>query len=478
MSYMPNNLPVILVQGTLPDITPLRRNRLKLEFMLGQKRQWRNGSNIVLGVLILLAGAECLWRGPVRFAQASNFNDFISPYVQSRNWIRGIDPYSPQNLVSGWPPDAKKKEFLDRDLADGSLVRKRGIPTAYPLPALVLIAPLAILPWTIADILWLAISLAAYVVTILSVRSLANLSWTDRRTYFFLAFALALAPFHTGLAAGSIVIVALAPAVAAIWAVRCRNDLLAGLLLILAISLKPQIGLPFLIYSVLRRHWRAAAIGVAGIAILAAVAIFRLAAGGTHWMQSYLYDNRVLFSDGSLGDFTEKNPIRFGLINLQVGTYAVLGNRNGANILALAITLILGLVWLFLIVRRQRHFDSLLPLSALVVLSLLPVYHRMYDASLLILPLAWSLTALTGPTRNSAKGALLLLALFLVPGGTALEQLTYSGHFAAVQHLWWWDSFVLPHQVWALLILEILLLHAMRSESGEESANTGGIKLD
>jgi hypothetical protein len=454
----------------------LKQNRLKLEFMPGEKRQWRIGSNAILGILVLLAGAECLWRGPVRFARAGDFNDFISPYVQSRNWIRGIDPYSPQNLVSGWPPYAKKKEFLARDLADGSLVRKRGIPTAYPLPALVLIAPLAILPWTIADILWLAISFAAYVVTILTVRSLANLSWADRRTYFFLAFALALAPFHTGLAAGSIVIVALAPAVAAVSAIGRGNNILAALLLILAISLKPQIGLPFLIYSVLRKHWGAAAMGAAGIATLAAVAIFRLAVSGTHWIHSYLYDNRVLFSDGSLGDFTEKNPIRFGLINLQVGIYAVLSSRNLANILALVITAVLGVVWLFLVMRRERHFDSLLPLSALVVLSLLPVYHRMYDASLLILPLAWSLTALTGPARNTAKGTLLLLVVFLIPGGTALEKLSYSGHFAAVQHQWWWDAFIMPHEVWALLMLGIVLLYAKRSES--QSGGAGGIKLD
>jgi hypothetical protein len=429
------------------------------------ERGWRIGTNAVLGILILLAATECLWRGPVRFAHAGNYNDFISPYIQSRNWIRGVDPYSPQNLVIGWPSDAKKSDFLASDLSDGSLVRKRGIPTAYPLPALALIAPLAFLSWSIADVLWLAISLAAYIVTILTVCSLANLSWADRRTYFFLAFALALAPFHTGLAVGSIVIVALAPAVVALWALRHRNDVFAGFLLILAVSLKPQIGLPFLFYCLVRRQWRAAATGATGVLILAAIGTFRLAISGTHWMQSYLYDNRVLFSNGSLGDFTEKNPIRFGLINLQVGLYALLGSRNWANILTVAITATLGMVWLFLLTRRERHFDSLVALCALAVLSLLPIYHRIYDASLLILPLAWSFTALTGPTRNSAKRALVLLAIFLVPGGTALERLAYSGYFAAVQHRWWWDAFVMPHQVWALLILVVVLLQAMRAES-------------
>jgi hypothetical protein len=182
----------------------------------------------------------------------------------------------------------------------------------------------------------------------------------------------------------------------------------------------------------------------------------------TPWIHNYLYDNRVLFSYGSLGDFTEKDPLRFGLINLQVVTYAILGDRGLANLVALALAATLGLVWLFLFRRRGPQFDDLLALSALAVLSLMPVYHRLYDASLLILPLSWSLAALAGPARGFAKATLLLLAVFLVPGGSALDRLQSSGHFAALQHRWWWNTIVMPHQVWTIFLLAIALLLAMR----------------
>jgi hypothetical protein len=441
--------------------------------MREQDRQWRFGWDAVFGILILLAGTESLWRGPMRFAQNASFNDFLSPYVQSRAWMEGSDPYSPQNLVQGWPKEADRPDFLTRDLADSSLLRKRGIPTAYPLTALVLILPVALLPWPVAHWMWLAISLTGYVVTILSVRSLAGLPWGSRRTYIFLAFALALAPFQTGLATGSIVIVAVAASTTALWADRHGYKATAGILLVVAIGLKPQIGLPFLLYCLLRQRWRTAAIGGAGVAILMAIAVFRLTISGTPWLQSYLNDNRVLFSYGSLGDFTEKDPIRFGLINLQLVTYAISGNRDWANLLALFVAGTMGVVWLFLLIRRGHQFDDLLPLSAIAVLSLLPVYHRLYDAALLILPLGWSLTALTGPARNFAKATLLILAVFLVPGGSALEKLQLAGYFVAVQHRWWWNTIVMPHEVWALFFLGIILLEAMRTGTDRSSANQG-----
>jgi len=92
----------------------------------------------------------------------------------------------------------------------------------------------------------------------------------------------------------------------------------------------------------------------------------------------------------------------------------------------------------------------------------LPVYHRMYDASLLIFPLDWSLTELSGPRKRLAKGTLLLILVFLVPGGTALEQFQLTNHLVTLQRSWGWAHFVMPHQVWALLFLSVLLLLAMR----------------
>jgi glycosyl transferase family 87 len=432
--------------------------------MPAQLWQWKLDWKVLVGLLVLLAGAEFLYRGPLRLARNSDFNDFISPYIQTRAWLGGVDPYSPANLVHLWPTGAQRFDFLSKDLASGTLVINRGIPTAYPPTAFVLLTPVAVLPWPVAHYLWLAILLASYFVAVLSVRALADLPWGEPRTYLYFALALALAPFHTAFAAGSIVVVAVAGCVCAISAAERQQIVLAGVLLAIAIGLKPQIGLPFLLYYLLRRRWRIAAIACATLAAFLAVAVARLAANAAPWVSNYLYDNRILFASGSLGDFTEHGPLRFGLINLQVVIYALLGNRDLANLLALAIAGILGLAWLYLLFRRPNQLSALLHLSTIAVLSLLPVYHRLYDASLLILPLAWCLTALAGRSARLAKIALVLIAVFLVPGGSALQSLQQGGHFATLQHTWWWNAIVMPHQVWTLFLLGLILLQAMRAD--------------
>ena len=280
--------------------------------------------------------------------------------------------------------------------------------------------------------------------------------------YAFLAIALALAPFQTGLATGSIVIVAVGLTAGAIWAARLEQNTLAGVLMALTIALKPQIGLPFLFYYVVRRKWRLSVVAIALVTFLSAVAMIRLRVGGAPWMQSYLYNNKVLFAPGSLGDFTELNPLHFGLINLQVPVYAILGNRNIANMVAVLIALTMGLVWLFLVTRPGSKRDELLELSALAVLSLLPVYHRLYDASLLVFPLAWGFVVFSGRLKLLAKGTLLLILPFLVPGGSALEQLQHTSHLTALQHSRWWTEAVMPHQAWCLFFLSLILLQALR----------------
>ena len=182
------------------------------------------------------------------------------------------------------------------------------------------------------------------------------------------------------------------------------------------------------------------------------------------WFASYLHDNSVLLSYGSLGDFTEANPIRFGLINLQVVAYAIAGNRMVANVSALLLSAVLGIVWLFSLQREKAVTTSReqLELATLVVLSILPIYHRFYDASLLVFPLAVASLAWPDFSKALRRAIVCAILIFLIPGGSLLERFRGTDHADSIQHSWWWTCFVMPHQVWALLVLSVLLLYAMR----------------
>src|SRR5947209_7338118 len=114
-------------------------------------------------VFLLLACTEFLFRGPIRAIRvATAFNDFLSPYIQAKAWIHGVNPYSPETLLRMWPTNLHQPGFLAKEVADGSLLAKRGMPTAYPVTSLVLIAPFTVLPWMVANALWLAINLGFF----------------------------------------------------------------------------------------------------------------------------------------------------------------------------------------------------------------------------------------------------------------------------------------------------------------------------
>jgi hypothetical protein len=414
--------------------------------------------------LILAAGAEFVVRGPLRAVQSSTqFNDFLSPYIQADAWTRGLDPYSPRTLLRLWPAQAAHLQFVPREVADGSIIAKRGIPTAYPITSLVLIAPLSWLPWNLAYGIWFAINLALFGVTLSVLVELAGFSYRDIRGGLLIALVLALAPFHTGFVTGNVALVAVELGVIVVWAARQRYDIATTVLLAVSAGLKPQIGLCFLFYYLVRRRWRIFAGAAALLALFAAVGLLRLEVSHTPWFGNYLNDNHVLLESGILANFTPVNPMRFGLLNLQVVLYSWVGSVGVANRLA-ALTGVVSLaVWLVVVWRRRSRRDELelLDLSAIAVISLLPIYHRFYDAALLVFPLCWAFASYR-KARLPAILTLLLMVPFLIPGGTILQTMQTNGRIpSTLSERWWWDTIVMPHEIWALFFLSLVLLYEM-----------------
>jgi len=410
-------------------------------------------TRLLLIVLILAAGVEFAARGPLRFLHnPTNWNDFSQNYVASKLWLAGESPSRPENFVRLW----KRESGSRLELAD---IRTHLAP---PLGTLVLLAPIAALPWPVAKIVWLALLLLAFALAVVSLAGTAQFRIDEPRTLAFVAASLALAPFHTGIAMGNVSVIAIAVCALAMWAAHHRHDASAGVLLAVSVSLKPQIGAFFVLYYLARRRWRiflSAAALTAGLVLLAAL---YLQIHGVAWFQDYLANAKGFFTADRIDDFTAANPIRFTLINLQVAFGTLTPQASTANLLAFSISGILLAAWLFFVARRGTCESEILDLSAVSVLSLLPVYHRFYDAALLLVPLCWGLSQLRGKLKMIAALALLLMVPFLVPGTAFLEQLAARGKVRAFAvNSWWWNSLLMPHQTWLLLLLGLVLLYAV-----------------
>jgi hypothetical protein len=397
--------------------------------------------------------------------QGYGFNDLLSPYVQTQLWIHGYDPYSAKPLLEHWPSSAGPFPFPIDEVENGSMVRNHGIPTAYPPTCFLLMAPLALLPWPLVGIASAAISTGLFALMICALISVGKLKGDKYRLYAFLIFAFSLAPFHTGIAIENLGIVATELGVIAIWTTRKGKDSATALLLAIAICLKPQIGLCFFVFYLLQQRWRIVWVTFLTVSTVAFVAVARMQIRSVPWLSSYAVVNKTLFVTGVLSNFSPENPTRFGLINLQVALYPLLG-RFQANAWAIAITGCFALFILLYAMRSYRGENELLQLSAIAVISLLPVYHRFYDASLLILPVCYLIGGRCVKRVPTIVGLALILPFF-VPGGSMLEVLQDSGRISSVViGTWWWRSIVMPHQIWCLLVLSILLSYCLANDRG------------
>lgn len=413
-------------------------------------------------VLALLGISAILFvvRGPVRFAtEGLGWNDFLPEVVQARAWVQGADPYRASELVGRYPKDAVQFEFLAKEAADGTLAAKRGLPSPYPLTNFVLLAPLSFLSWHTIHAVWLGVMLVSVAIAICSSLSLAGLRWDELPTYAYLAFVLSLAPIHTAIATGNVVLLTFALAMAGVWASTRNRRFAAGVLIALAICLKPSIGILFLAYYLVRREWAILLTGTGLTVAVAAVGVVRLLFSGVHYAASYRSAVVAIMSRGAINDFTTANPMHYQLLNLQMPLFSLLANTSFAQGTAWAFAAVLLAIWLRYSLRDHGH--CLLHLSTLAIVALLPVYHRFVDAALLVLPLCWVFSACAHGCRKLRFSAGLLAAIFLLPGPALLTILADHNVFVAtLTRLRIWDAVLLAHQAWAIFALAVVLVGA------------------
>jgi hypothetical protein len=423
---------------------------------------------IFLSALIILAAAEFVVRGPIRFLRnPSDWNDLSQNYTASKLWLKGQSPSNPENFVTLWKHETR------------TVLRPSDIRThlAPPLGGLVVLAPLAALPWKAAEFLWLAILLGAFAASVWALVLAGGFRWAETRALAFVAACLALAPFQTGIANGNTSIVVIGLCVLAVRAAQLHSDVAAGILFGIACSMKPQLGAFFVLYYLVRRRWRVFVPAAAATATLNLIAVLYLRIRGTSWVGDYIHNAKAFATASPIDDFSTLNSSRFTLLNLQVPFFSITGHSSSANLLAIGVSGLLLLAWLYWVIRTPGNKPELLCLGTVAVLSLLPVYHRFYDAAVLIVPLCWCIANTATQQRAITKIVLLLMTPFLAPGAAYLQQLSVRGEIPdVIKQSWWWNCIVLPHETWSLLLLCLILLYAMHTVASLRSLQESAVR--
>lgn len=394
-----------------------------------------------------LAAALFLWRGVARGVAESA--DLSVGYAAARAWMAGEDPYDPltlmRHLSAGGAEDYAKPAVVD-------FMRNIYIPVTIPM-----FAPLGVLPWTAAKVIWVTVNLAGLAAIVVGASRLAGVQWDGMRGRALLVLALALAPVHTAISTGQTSIVSTALVVIAVLTER-RNGIWAGVFYGLATAFKVQIALPFLAYALWRRQWAAGVTAGCVLAALLGTSLLRMSAADVDWMRSRETNVERTMADGGYNDAVRGSPGRYTLVNLQYLTHNFTDNRLAAHAVALGVTGVLGVVMVWRIRPSKGHDrHMLLALSLTACLTLLVSYHRTYDAVLMLMPAGWALAGLgnadAGRGDRARKwGVLLCSGSFVFPGQVLLQRLGAVGVIPVeVMDAAAWQSTAMAQHVWAIL---------------------------
>lgn len=425
-----------------------------------------------LGLVVLaLCAAVFVYRGPYR-SLASGGYDFDLVYTATRTWLRGANPYDAAHISDTW------YRLGNNPVADPA-VRGSAV-LLYPPSTFVVFAPVGALPYHAAEILWLALNTILWPLTAWAAWKRAG-GARGGRLLLYGILVLLFTPAHACIALGQTAIIASAliafallplpepeptPAPKSGWTSVALRAACLGL----GACVKPQLGLPFIAYVLGRRQWKLGLGSLAVAGVVLGAGVWRLHLAHVPW-ETWWADNLHRFTLTDDGDPTRGNPLRFQLLNLQYLFHTWTENRSAVNMAVKGVVGMLALAYLLVDWRKPIHRGDTCTLACVAAAALLVVYHRSYDAVILVFALAWCVAAITDAAKRLwaslalvcvlAVGASLTPALFMLERrGIVPPGLAGSGL---------WEHAVMPQAVWAILMLGVVLVIA-RSRDARAAA--------
>lgn len=398
----------------------------------------------LIGLLILLGGLFVL-RGPAR--AVSGGSDLIHLYVAAALFVEGGDPYSGDACVdrakqAGYP----KPEHV----ADGSL---------YPLPTLAALAPLGLLSWDAARLVWLVVNLAACGVLVWAVAEWLSVKDPRLRWMAALLLVIAWGPVATALSLGQLSLFVVACICAGLVLLQRQHAIAAGVLIGLACVVKPQLGLGFLLLILLMRAWRASAVSGAVIVAIAAFSFLRVYA--VHGISFSYLPGSVSegLAEGGIMDASLNGPLRHQMVDLNPLLHLFL-MPSAVGLAAFVVVGLLAIAALARLFKLGLPEHRLLAASGVSLLLLMPIYHRYYDAVLLLPLIVLVINRLLARPRDKTLWIVALsITPLLFPIPSLLVRLAKRGTIPeALADQFAWKHLVLQHQSWCLLIAAVALV--------------------
>ncbi len=391
-----------------------------------------------LACLILSAAISVAWGSWIAVESHSGFGAFKAIFYPARCLMRHSDPYNPPALQRLYESQGGK---FPPNPTDAFLFRRAMLVCVNLPTSLFLIVPLAVLPWKAAALIWMlqnvaGLSLAAFLV------------WIGAKDYalkpatLLICLVLANCELLFGLANLSALVESLC--VVAVFCFLQKRFLRAGVLCLgISLALKPQIGGLVWFYFLLagdvyRKRALQALLVVAALAVPAFLWVSHVS---PQWPQELRANLHTLSAQGSVND-PGPNSLTFRSVDTVISlqsTFSLIRDEPGFYNLASYLTC--GLLLFAGAIRTLKSpftkQNAWFALASVAMLSMLPVYHRGYDAKLLLLAVpACALLWREGGRLKWLAGVLTTLAIAStsdVPATILLGLMNGMKHIGSVQ---------------------------------------------
>jgi hypothetical protein len=345
-----------------------------------------------IAVLLFCVSIPCCFSYALRQAAPGEIQmfDFGELYYGARCAMHHLDPYNTSSMLREFELDGG--HFARLAPGERESVNQIVITRTVNLPTGLLFAvPFAILPWGVAQVVWMILTAAllataAYLIWDLGAGA-APLLWLSLAGFMLAESDLL---FKVGNLAG----ISVSLCIIAVWCFIRQRCIFAGILLLaISLVLKPHdSGFVWLYFLVAGGRLRKRALQTLALtAVLAASAALWIQPASPRWLSEL---HRNVDFEVARGSVDDPGPSGMGagtaaaIIDLQSILSGVKDDPHFYNPLAYTIAG-LPLLILFLVAFRKRPTQDgmLLALAAISALSLLPVYHRINDAGILLLSL-------------------------------------------------------------------------------------------
>jgi hypothetical protein len=341
------------------------------------------------GSLLLLLG--CVFFVAMgTFMEMTNplgMTDFAQLYFGARSASHHYDPYQPDQLMVFYRADTGNLP-ADDTAVEHTFHRIVFIDNNLPT-TLFLVAPLAILPWKLAVAFWMVLIEACLIFACVRIWTLCA-GFAPRFSGILIALLLVNSGLllSTGNTAGLVIGLTV---IAASCFIEDEFIWFGICCLAVALLIKPHDAGPVWLYFLLAggRHRKRALQTLALVAVIALPAMLWVAHVAPHWLSELRTNLATDFLPGGIND---PGPTTTGgrgigmIISLQT-LFALLWNHAGFYSLgSYLVSGVLLVLWSLKTMRsRFSPHQAWLALAAVSALAMLPVYHRTYDARLLVL---------------------------------------------------------------------------------------------